>query len=106
MWPDLVDEILGGDQTVALAHVTPANGVVLTPVTNFALRDRTSGSVAVNSSVGMWRKLQRIQQNPRVAVAFHTRAHSLDGAAGIRAGAGPRHTPLARGSGCLDGGDG
>jgi hypothetical protein len=77
MWPDAVDEILGGDQTVALAHMTPANGVVLTPVTNFALRDRVSGTVAVNSSVGMWRKLQRIQQNPRVAVAFHTRAHSL-----------------------------
>ena len=60
MWPDAVDEILGGDQTVALAHVTPANGVVLTPVTNFALRDRASGSVAVNSSVGCGGSSQRI----------------------------------------------
>jgi nitroimidazol reductase NimA-like FMN-containing flavoprotein (pyridoxamine 5'-phosphate oxidase superfamily) len=76
MWPDSVDEILGEDQAVALAHVTPAKGVVLTPVTNFALRDRTSGTVAVNSSVGMWRKLEGIRQNPHVAVAFHTREHA------------------------------
>src|SRR5688572_5136875 len=76
MWPDPVDEILGGDQAVALAHVTPARGVVLTPVTNFALRDSTDGTVAVNSSVGMWRKLERIRKNPNVALAFHTRAHA------------------------------
>jgi hypothetical protein len=62
---------------VALAHVTPAEGVVLTPVTNFALRDREARTVAVNSSVGMWKKLERIQRNPHVAVAFHTRAHAL-----------------------------
>jgi hypothetical protein len=73
-----VDEILGGDQAVALAHVTPAEGVVLTPVTNFALRDRGTGTVAVNSSVGMWKKLDRIRRNPNVAVAFHTRAHALN----------------------------
>jgi hypothetical protein len=77
MWPDPVDEILGGDQAVALAHVTPARGVVLTPVTNFALRNRASGTVTVNSSVGMWRKLERIRQNPSVAVAFHTREHAV-----------------------------
>ena len=76
MWPLVVDEILGGDQAVALAHVTPASGVVLTPVTNFALRDRAAGTMAVNSSVGMWRKLERIRQNPHVAVAFHTREHA------------------------------
>jgi hypothetical protein len=75
MWPDAVDEVLGGDQAVALAHVTPAAGVVLTPVTNFALRDREAGTVAVNSSVGMWKKLERMQRNPHVAVAFHTRDH-------------------------------
>jgi hypothetical protein len=77
MWPDAVEEILAGDQVVALAHVTPAQGVMLTPVTNFGLRDRTAGSVAVNSSVGMWRKLERIMRNPHVAIAFHTRAHAF-----------------------------
>lgn len=76
-WPAKVDEVLGGDQAVALAHVTPARGVVLNPVTNFALRDREAGRVAVNSSAGMWRKLDRIRQNPRVAVAFHSRTHAL-----------------------------
>jgi hypothetical protein len=76
-WPDPVDEILGGDQAVVLAHVTPASGVVLSPVTNFGLRDRDAGTLAVNSSVGMWRKLERIRQNPLVAVAFHTREHAL-----------------------------
>jgi hypothetical protein len=76
-WPDRLDGILGGDQAVALALVTPASGVALMPVTNFALRDRDRGMVAVNSSVGMWRKLQRIASNPRVALAFHTREHSL-----------------------------
>jgi len=76
-WPDAVDEVLGGDQCIALAHVTPASGVVLTPLTNFALRNRQAGTVSVNSSVGMWHKLQSLQRNPRVALAFHTRAHGF-----------------------------
>jgi len=79
LWTDDVGEILAGDQAVALAHVTPANGVVLTQVTNFALQSREAGTIAVNSSVGMWRKLERMRQNPHVAVAFHTRDHSLSG---------------------------
>jgi hypothetical protein len=79
MWPHEVEQILAGDQAVALGHVTPAGGVVLTPVTNFALRDREAGTVAVNSSIGMWRKLERITQDPHVAIAFHTRAHGFSG---------------------------
>src|SRR5947207_3087255 len=77
-WPDAADQILGGDQAVAFAYVTPASGVVLNPLTNVGLRDRAAGRVSpVSSSVGMWKKLQRIQQNPRVAVAYHTRAHAF-----------------------------
>ena len=64
-WPAKVDEVVGGDQVVALAHVTPASGVVLNPVTNFGLRDRERGTVAVNSSVGMWSKLDRLQRQVR-----------------------------------------
>jgi hypothetical protein len=60
-----------------LAHTTPASGVVLTPVTNFALQDRAAGTVTVNSSVAMWRKLERMGRDPHVALAFHTRAHAL-----------------------------
>jgi len=58
--------------------VTPASGVVLSPLTNTGLRDRRAGVVApVSSSVGMWRKLERIRRNPSVAVAFHSRAHGF-----------------------------
>jgi hypothetical protein len=76
-WPDTVDEVLDGDQAVALAYVTPASGVVVAPVTNFGMRDREAGTVTVNSSVGAWKKLDRIRRNPRVALAFHTREHGF-----------------------------
>jgi hypothetical protein len=62
---------------VMLAHTTPASGVVLSPVTNFALQDRGAGTVAVNSSVAMWRKLERMRRNPKVALAFHAREHGF-----------------------------
>jgi hypothetical protein len=78
MWPDNVDEILDSDQVVALAYCTPANGVVLTPLTNFGLRERAAGTLtAVNSSVGVCRKLERIRDNPRIALAYHTRTHGF-----------------------------
>src|SRR5687768_819098 len=73
-WPDAVDEVLGGDQVVMLADATPASGTVLLPLTNFGVRDRAAGTLAaVNSSVGMWHKLERIRANPKVALAYHTR---------------------------------
>ena len=79
-WPEHADEILGGDQTIALAYVTPARGVVITPVTNFSLRDRAAGRIgAVNSSVGVWKKLERIRRDPHVALAYHTRRHGFSG---------------------------
>lgn len=74
-WTDEVDEILAGDQAVALACGTPAGGVVCTPVTNFGQRDRTFGTIAVNTSVGTPRKLERIRANPNVALSLHTRRH-------------------------------
>src|SRR4051812_27056953 len=75
-WPAELDDLVSGDHVIALAYVTPASGVVITPVTNFALRDREAGRISVNSSVGAWRKLQRMRRNPRVALAWHTREHS------------------------------
>lgn len=59
-----------------LGYVTPAHGVVMTPVTNFGLHHRDRGVVTVNTSVGAWRKIARIRRNPNVALAFHTRAHA------------------------------
>jgi hypothetical protein len=75
-WPDSLDEIVGGDHAVALAYVTPASGVVLSPVSNFGTRDWEAGTVTVNSSIGAWKKLDRIRRNPSVALAFHTREHA------------------------------
>src|SRR4051794_38138815 len=78
MWPDDVDEILAGDQVVALAYTTPANGVILTPLTNFGLRDREAGTLrAANSSVAAWRKLDRTRTSPKIALAYHTRTHGF-----------------------------
>jgi hypothetical protein len=75
-WSDAVDEILDGDHVVALAYATPAKGVVILPVTNFGVRDRDALTVTVNSSVGVPKKLERIRQDPNVALAFHTRRYA------------------------------
>src|SRR3954447_9428829 len=75
-WPDHVDAILAADQAIMLATVTPAKGVVLLPVTNFAVRDREAGTItAVNSSVGVSKKLERMRRDPHVALAYYTRRH-------------------------------
>jgi Pyridoxamine 5'-phosphate oxidase len=76
IWPDSVETILRGEHAVMLGYTTPARGVVLAPVTNFALHDREAGTVSISTSVGAWRKLARIRANPNVALAFHTRAHA------------------------------
>jgi hypothetical protein len=75
-WPDTVEAILAGDHVLGLAYVTPASGVVITPVTNFEMQDREAGTAGVNSSIGAWKKLDRMRHNPRVALAFHTRTHA------------------------------
>ena len=78
LWPSPVEEILAGDQVVAVAYLTPANGTVLVPLTNTGLRDRATGRLTpFTSSIGMWRKLSRIQEEPRIAVAYHTRRHAF-----------------------------
>lgn len=78
-WPDEVEEVLRGEHAVMLGYLTPARGVVLTPVTNFAQHDRDAGTVTVSTSVGAWKKLERIRKRPEVALAFHTRAHAEHG---------------------------
>lgn len=79
MWPDEVDEvdeIITSDQVCTFGLVTPANGVVLSPLINFAIRDRAAGTMSnCNTSIGMWKKLVRLRENPNVAMAFHTRQH-------------------------------
>src|SRR3954468_994546 len=76
-WPDAVDEVIGGDLTAALAYVTPAGGAVVTAVAPIGLRDREAGTVSFTTSLGFGRKLERMERDPRVALAYHAREHGL-----------------------------
>jgi hypothetical protein len=77
MWSDAEDRIIGGDLTAALAYLTPAGGAVVTAVAPIGLRDRESGTVGFTTSLGFGRKLDRIKENPRVALAYHAREHGF-----------------------------
>jgi hypothetical protein len=77
VWSDLDDAVLAGDLTAALAYLTPAGGAVVTPVAPIGLRDRQAGTVSFTTSLGFGRKLDRIKQNPRVALAYHAREHGF-----------------------------
>jgi hypothetical protein len=76
-WSDREDEVLGGDLTAVLAYVTPARGVVLTAVAPVGLRDRERGTVTFTTSLGFGRKLDRMRDNPSVALAYHAREHGF-----------------------------
>ena len=76
-WSDEIDEILASDLAAGLAYLTPAKGVVITPMAPLGLRDRQAGTVTLTTSQAMWKKLDRIQRNPGVALAYHAREHGL-----------------------------
>src|SRR5436309_5497295 len=76
-WTDDVDEILASDLAAGLAYLTPARGVVITPMAPLGLRDRAAGTITLTTSQAMWRKLDRIRRNSGVAVAYHAREHGL-----------------------------
>ena len=76
-WPDEIDEILAGDLAAGFAYLTPAKGVVITPMAPLGIRDREAGTVTLSTSLGLWKKLDRIRRNPGVAVAYHAREHGL-----------------------------
>jgi hypothetical protein len=77
MWTDADDAVIGGDLTAALGYATPAGGVVLAAVAPVGLRDRPAGTVGFTTSLGFGRKLERMQADPRVALAYHAREHGL-----------------------------
>jgi len=77
MWSDLDDSILAGDLTAALAYATSAGGAVATPIAPVGLRDRQAGTVGFTTSLGFGRKLDRIKENPKVALAYHAREHGF-----------------------------
>jgi len=59
-WNDDVDEFLASDLAAGFAYLTPARGVVITPMAPLALRDREAGTVTLTTSQAMWKKLDRI----------------------------------------------
>ena len=82
-WTDDVDEILASDLAAGFAYLTPAKGVVITPMAPLALRDRQAGTVTLTTSQALWKKLDRIRRNPGVAVAYHAREHGLTDRSGF-----------------------
>jgi hypothetical protein len=78
-WTDEVDEILGGDLTAALAYLTPAGGSVVAAVAPVGLRERDAGTVTFTTSLGFRRKLDRLRDEPRIALAYHARDHGFSG---------------------------
>jgi hypothetical protein len=76
-WPDDVDAVLAGDMTAALAYLTPAGGAVVTAVAPVGMRDREQGTVTFTTSLGFGMKLQRIERDPCVALAYHAREHGF-----------------------------
>ena len=76
-WSDAVDEILTGDLAAGFAYMTPAKGVVIVPMAPLGLRDREAGTVTLTTSLGLWKKLDRVRRNPGVAVAYHAREHGF-----------------------------
>jgi hypothetical protein len=78
-WSDEIDGVLGGDLTAALTYLTPAGGAVATAVAPVGLRDREAGWVGFTTSLGFGKKLDRIERDPHVAMAFHAREHGTSG---------------------------
>src|SRR5918999_1222374 len=76
-WPAEAAGVVGGDQVVALAYLTPARGVVLLPLSNTGLCDRSAGRVTLTPPVGGGGESPPIQASPRIALAYHTRAHGF-----------------------------
>jgi hypothetical protein len=76
-WPDEIDEILAGDLAAGFAYLTPAKGVVITPMAPLGIRDREAGTITLSSSLALWKKLARIRRNPNVALAYHAREHGI-----------------------------
>ena len=74
-WPDAVDEVLAGDMTAALSYATPAKGAVPSAVAPIGMRDRNAGAVTFTTSLGFGRKLDRIEADPRISLAYHARDH-------------------------------
>jgi hypothetical protein len=78
-WDADVDAVFAGDLTTAIGYRTPAGGVVVQAVAPIGLRDRDTGELTFTTSLGFSKKLERIERDPRIALAYHARDHGLAG---------------------------
>jgi hypothetical protein len=93
-WSEEIDAVLGGDLTAALTYVTPAGGAVATCVAPVGLRDRQAGWVGFTTSLGFGKKLDRIDRDPHVAMAFHAGSTGPPTASAMSwSRVGPRSSP-------------
>ncbi|WP_199516340.1 hypothetical protein [Nucisporomicrobium flavum] len=72
-WPDEVQSVFAGDLVTVSAYLTPAGGAVVVPVSPIGLVDREAGSLALTTSLAFPAKVRRLLQEPRIAMAYHTR---------------------------------
>src|SRR3954462_25111 len=67
--------------TAALSCSTPAKGAVPSAVAPIGMHDRDAGAVSFTTSLGFGKKLERIEADPRISLAYHAREHGRgDGA--------------------------
>lgn len=76
-WSDEVQSVFAGDLVTVSAYLTPAGGAIATPVSPVGLVDRDAHSVAMTTSLAFPAKVKRLIQQPRVAMAYHTREHGF-----------------------------
>jgi len=76
-WGEDADDVMRGDLTAAAAYVTPAGGAVVVGVSPCGLADRDRGTLGFTTSLGLGKKLERIVQDPHVALAYHARDHGF-----------------------------
>ncbi|RMH69044.1 MAG: hypothetical protein D6683_16390 [Actinomyces sp.] len=74
-WPTDVVDVLGGDLVAALAYRTPAQGAVVLPISTLGLVDPAARTVSFTTPFAGYRKLRRLHEDGRVALAFHAREH-------------------------------
>src|SRR3954462_11238978 len=61
--------------TAALSCSTPAKGAVPSAVAPIGMHDRDAGAVTFTTSLGFGKKLERIEADPRISLAYHAREH-------------------------------
>lgn len=76
-WPDAVTDVVGGDLVTACATATRFGGTNLFPVCTLGAHDPDAGTISMTSPLALGQKLDHLRVNPRMAMAFFSRAHGF-----------------------------